>query len=776
MMVRQNESIDPRQRRNDGVPGPIRDPGVGRWTIPLWVVLVAGCFPVSSGDNDDVVSIPVSGPNQESDGGPITDGEFMRPPVNIGDDGDGDGLGDTAEAVVETDPADPDSDGDGVGDGQEFTLGSNPNMVDTDGDGRSDGEEVADGTDPVRADTDGDGFSDTEEHAADTDPVDRFNWPFGGRRWPDLSGFAQGVYADGFELTEVLADLAFQDQFGAMLSLYQFYGYVILIDFSAGWCGPCRETAGGAQAMWTRYRDRGFMIIHLLTESGRPGDPATPALLTEWAEAYGLEFPVVLQDDGAAYSAFQTSEVYGGALPFLVLVDREMRIDSSFGANSEAAVEARLEALLDAPVTPRAHQGGPGPQATTEICDQDGDGALNTSCGGLDCRDHDPAIFPAQTEQCDAVDRNCDGLIHADAVDMVALYRDTDADGFGDPSQTVLGCQAYWPYVLNADDCDDTDPRLNPNTVWYRDMDRDGAGDPGSTTVGCTQPDGYVANDQDADDTEASAGCWGSVTVGRDHACALRTDGSLACWGAEPGGVLAAPAGADFVAVSAGYRHTCALRDSGAVACWGSPTGGATTPPDDVFTAISCGLGFCCGLTTAEGDNLRCWGNGAEGQTSPPSGHFLEVSAGGGRHACAIDGDAQLQCWGLDEGFRGEPSPLQLDPGDYAQVSAAHYMTCAVTTDGEGRCVGANAHGQGTPPAGAYTQLSAGTVHSCGLTTEGAVRCFGSQSLDRCAAPDGRFVQVDANQLHSCAVTDTGLIRCWGSTEDGRTRPPSCVR
>lgn len=57
-----------------------------------------------------------------------------------------------------------DSDGDGLTDSEEVTLGTNPNMQDTDGDGLFDYEEVNTyRTDPLKADTDGDGFSDGQE-------------------------------------------------------------------------------------------------------------------------------------------------------------------------------------------------------------------------------------------------------------------------------------------------------------------------------------------------------------------------------------------------------------------------------------------------------------------------------------------------------------------------------------------------------------------------------------------------------------------------------------
>lgn len=106
-------------------------------------------------------------------------------------DTDDDGLGDEAEAALDTDPTVADSDGDGVDDGTEVNdLGTDPIDTDTDADGTIDGDEVAQGTDPLTADVaetsaddpavetgapgdaDGDGYPDDQELAIGTDPND----------------------------------------------------------------------------------------------------------------------------------------------------------------------------------------------------------------------------------------------------------------------------------------------------------------------------------------------------------------------------------------------------------------------------------------------------------------------------------------------------------------------------------------------------------------------------------------------------------------------------
>ncbi len=87
-------------------------------------------------------------------------------------------------AIFRLRPADAepiDSDGDGLSDSAEASIGTDPFNPDTDGDGRFDGDEVATDrlyqTDPTNPDTDGDGVNDGVELAAGTDPTDPASVP-----------------------------------------------------------------------------------------------------------------------------------------------------------------------------------------------------------------------------------------------------------------------------------------------------------------------------------------------------------------------------------------------------------------------------------------------------------------------------------------------------------------------------------------------------------------------------------------------------------------------
>lgn len=124
--------------------------------------------------------------DNDGDGSPAgTDPDDNNPCVpnpNFGTcDQDGDGLTNTQEATIGTNPTVADTDGDGINDGTEVTNGSNPlnpcspnvnsPVCDQDGDGLTNAQEATNGTNPTNPDTDGDGVNDGTEVTNGSDPL-----------------------------------------------------------------------------------------------------------------------------------------------------------------------------------------------------------------------------------------------------------------------------------------------------------------------------------------------------------------------------------------------------------------------------------------------------------------------------------------------------------------------------------------------------------------------------------------------------------------------------
>ena len=227
-----------------------------------------------------------------------------------------------------------DTDGDGLSDSEEKKLGTDPELADTDGDGVLDGEEVDQGIDPLVADTDGDGYLDGDELTEGTDPNDEDDVIFQGG-FPYNNALDDEDCDDEFdgraEVDDILPCATFVNQFDEEYNLWHLKGsadYMVL-DTGAVWCGPCNAIAAwldGDTAYFGADQDPAreavwngdVKWVTSLYEDGG-GAPAELEDAENWFEEYPTEGVPVLVDGDADI----VSWIAPPGIPSLSLIDLE---------------------------------------------------------------------------------------------------------------------------------------------------------------------------------------------------------------------------------------------------------------------------------------------------------------------------------------------------------------------------------------------------------------------------------------------------------------------
>ncbi|XXG60500.1 hypothetical protein AAC387_Pa04g2394 [Persea americana] len=159
-----------------------------------------------------------------------------------------------------------------------------------------------------------------------------------------------------------------------------------------------------------------------------------------------------------------------------------------------------------------------------------------------------------------------------------------------------------------------------------------------------------------------------SIAVGDGFLCWLSEDRKIECHGPPALTVVnvnAIPKG-NFSVLAAGSRHACAIRDNGSVECWGELAGDA---PPDQFESLALGEGRSCGIRSHE-RTVVCWGERdfplPENLTDA---RFIEIEAKGNVSCGIEETNSSLICWGIENfGVRNVvfdrvlPGPCSRDP------------------------------------------------------------------------------------------------------------------
>jgi len=127
-----------------------------------------------------------------------------------------------------------------------------------------------------------------------------------------------------------------KDLQGKEVNSADFKGKVVVVDFWATWCPPCRAEIPGYIALQKKYADKGLVIV------GISVDEDGAKVVAPFAKAKGMNYPVLLFNDDVV-TAFGGIE----GIPTTFLIDQAGNIrDKKVGMVEEADYEKRIVQLL----------------------------------------------------------------------------------------------------------------------------------------------------------------------------------------------------------------------------------------------------------------------------------------------------------------------------------------------------------------------------------------------------------------------------------------------
>jgi thiol-disulfide isomerase/thioredoxin len=137
----------------------------------------------------------------------------------------------------------------------------------------------------------------------------------------------------------LIHDLAMTDVDGRTISTASLKGKVVIVNFWATWCPPCRAEIPDLIALQDKYKDQ-LQII------GISDDDDPPAVVKKWAGDHHMNYPIVMSNDALR-------KIFSGvaALPTSFIIDRESKmVIRHVGMLQAATTEAETRHLAGLPV------------------------------------------------------------------------------------------------------------------------------------------------------------------------------------------------------------------------------------------------------------------------------------------------------------------------------------------------------------------------------------------------------------------------------------------
>ena len=135
-------------------------------------------------------------------------------------------------------------------------------------------------------------------------------------------------------------DFALEDLSGKSVSLKQYAGNIVLLDFWATWCPPCRQSIPELIKLQDKYRDQGLVILGISLDDPRQFDNR---YLLAFKEKFKINYRILRADNKVPYDYFGNSNM---AIPTLFVINRNGKVVDMHVGFRPGVVEKSLKKLM----------------------------------------------------------------------------------------------------------------------------------------------------------------------------------------------------------------------------------------------------------------------------------------------------------------------------------------------------------------------------------------------------------------------------------------------